>query len=114
MKDESARDGNKPMWAHDEAPLANSLTKGHEPRQIRLYYNCGARWIRVYDEKFRIARSRKIEGVKPFEPNHTPDRPSQFFEGNGLQDHRYDELTGNEFTDTEEMHNLENTPSCKS
>ena len=39
MKDQSTRDGNKLMWVHGDAQLANSLTKGHEPGQIRLYYN---------------------------------------------------------------------------
>ena len=36
---DSARDCNKLMWVHGDAQLANSLTKGHEPGQIRLYYN---------------------------------------------------------------------------
>ena len=50
LKDESMRDGNRLLWVHGDAQLANSLTKGHEPHQLRLFYNCGGRWKLVYDD----------------------------------------------------------------
>ena len=98
MKDESARAGNTLLWVHGDAQLANSLTKGHEPGQLRLFYSCGARWKLVYDEKFRSGRRRKAEGVAPL------DGPpvvagGRFHERSGLQDRNYEELTEDEEED---------------
>ncbi|CAK0885418.1 unnamed protein product, partial [Prorocentrum cordatum] len=39
--------------------LANSLTKGHEPGQLRMHYRSSHRWKLVYDAKYQSARKRK-------------------------------------------------------
>ena len=112
MKDESTHDGNKLLWVHGDAQLANSLTEGHEPGQLRLYYNCGARWKLVYDKKFRSAKRHKAEGVKPLEGTRTIPT-SWLHENGGLPDRNYEELTEDEDVGEDETHNLEDFPSCK-
>ena len=48
-----------------DAQLANSLTKGHEPWQIWMFFNTVCRWRLVYDERFQSAKKRKAEGISP-------------------------------------------------
>ena len=55
------------LWVHGDAQLTNSLTKGHEPGQLRLYYSSGHHWKLVYDAKYQSARTRKAAGILPFE-----------------------------------------------
>ena len=50
---------------HDGAQLANSLTKEHEPAQLRMFFNIGHRWELVYDTKYQSAQKRRAAGILP-------------------------------------------------
>ncbi|CAK0904722.1 unnamed protein product, partial [Prorocentrum cordatum] len=52
---------------HGDVQLANSLTKGHQPGQLRMHFDSGYRWKLVYDAKYQSARKRKAAGILPFE-----------------------------------------------
>ncbi|CAK0871003.1 unnamed protein product, partial [Prorocentrum cordatum] len=67
LKEGTQAANNWMLWVHGDAQLANSLTKGHEPGQLRMYFNNGHRWKLVYDEKYQSARRRKAAGIQPFE-----------------------------------------------
>ncbi|CAK0829393.1 unnamed protein product, partial [Prorocentrum cordatum] len=67
LKEGTQAANNWMLWVHGDAQLANSLTKGHEPGQLRMYCNNGHRWKLVYDEKYQSARRRKAAGIQPFE-----------------------------------------------
>ena len=69
LKEGTQASNNWMIWVHGDAQLANSLTKGHEPGQLRMYFNSGHRWKLVYDAKYQSARKRKAAGILPFE-NH--------------------------------------------
>ncbi|CAK0883594.1 unnamed protein product, partial [Prorocentrum cordatum] len=116
-KGESARDGNGLPWVHRDAQLANGLTRGHEPRQLRLYYNCGARWKLVHDEKLRSARRRGTEGVGPLDSGKGTQE-GKVYDAGGQPDQHCEglvedktELETEEGIINERMRNLENFPS---
>ena len=67
LKEGTTAANNWMLWVHGDAQLANSLTKGHEPGQLRMYFNSGHRWKLVYDAKYQSARKRKAAGILPFE-----------------------------------------------
>ncbi|CAK0841524.1 unnamed protein product [Prorocentrum cordatum] len=67
LKEGTQAANNWMLWVHGDAQLANSLTKGHEPGQLRMYFNSGHRLKLVYDEKYQSARRRKAAGIQPFE-----------------------------------------------
>ncbi|CAK0848438.1 unnamed protein product [Prorocentrum cordatum] len=67
LKEGTQAANNWMLWVHGDAQLANSLTKGHEPGQLRMYFNSGPRWKLVYDAKYQSARKRKAAGILPFE-----------------------------------------------
>ena len=54
------------LWVHGGAQLANSLAKGHEPWQLRTYFNGGHRWKLVYYDKCQGTREGKTAGIHPF------------------------------------------------
>ncbi|CAK0910059.1 unnamed protein product [Prorocentrum cordatum] len=67
LKEGSTASNNWVLWVHGDAQLANSLTNGHEPGQLRMYYNSGHKWKLVYDAKYQSAKKRKAAGILPFE-----------------------------------------------
>ena len=67
LKEGTTAANNWMLWVHGDAQLANSLTKGHEPGQLRMYFNSGHRWKLVYDAKYQSARKRRAAGILPFE-----------------------------------------------
>ena len=67
LKEGTTAANNWVLWVHGDAQLDNSLTKGHEPGQLRMYFNSGHRWELVYDSKYQSARKRKAAGIMPFE-----------------------------------------------
>ncbi|CAK0890632.1 unnamed protein product [Prorocentrum cordatum] len=67
LKEGTQAANNWMLWVHGDAQLANSLTKGHEPGQLRMYFSSGYRWKLVYDAKYQSVRKRKAAGVLPFE-----------------------------------------------
>ena len=67
LKEGTRAANNWMLWVHGDAQLANSLTKGHEPGQLRMYFSSGHRWKLVYDAKYQSARKRKAAGILPFE-----------------------------------------------
>ena len=75
LKEGAAAANTWMLWVHGGAQLANSLTKGHEPGQLRMYYSNGHRWKLVYDAKYQRARKRKAAGILPFE-DASDDRSS--------------------------------------
>ena len=67
LKEGTASANNWTLWVRGDAQLANSLAKGHEPGQLRMYYSSGHRWKLVYDAKYQSARKRTAAGAPPFE-----------------------------------------------
>eukprot|EP00959_Pyramimonas_sp_CCMP1952_P273231 5711200-Pyramimonas_sp.AAC.1 len=67
LKEGSTASSNWVLWVHGDAQLANSLAKGHEFGQLRMYCNSGHRWKLVYDAKYQSAKKRKAAGALPFE-----------------------------------------------
>ncbi|CAK0792580.1 unnamed protein product, partial [Prorocentrum cordatum] len=67
LKEGSTASNNWVPRVHGDAQLANSLTKRHEPGQLRMYYNSGHRWKLVYNAKYQSAKKRKAAGILPFE-----------------------------------------------
>ena len=58
--------GLKLRWAHSEAQLSNSLTKGGT-KELELYYTLNYRWRLVSDEHMRSSRKRKQQGLEALE-----------------------------------------------
>ncbi|CAK0867406.1 unnamed protein product [Prorocentrum cordatum] len=67
LKEGTQAANNWMLWVHGDAQLASSLTKGHEPGQLRMYFSSGHRWKLVCDAKYQSARKRKVAGTLPFE-----------------------------------------------
>ncbi len=54
-------------WVNGSAQLANSLTKGSEPWQLKFFFSAGQRWRLVYDPYFDSARKRQQKGLGALE-----------------------------------------------
>ncbi|CAK0870312.1 unnamed protein product [Prorocentrum cordatum] len=67
LKEGTQAANNSMLWVLGDAQLADSLTKGHEPGQLRMYFISGHRWKLFYDEKYQSARKWKAAGIQPFE-----------------------------------------------
>ena len=55
------------LWVHGGAMIANSLTKPQEKQQMWQYVNYNFRYKIVYDEERRSEKSRKKQGLGPWE-----------------------------------------------
>ena len=89
LKEGSAESGNKLLRVNGDAQLANSMTKGHEPWQLRLFFNTGCRWRLVYDERFQSARKRKAAGLAPLADNNSSGLISVMAHGDISSDDDY-------------------------
>ena len=67
LKEGIVRTNTPVQWVHNEAQLANSLTKNSERQQLQRLYNLGQCWKIVDDPLMRSARNRKSVGLKVFE-----------------------------------------------
>ncbi|CAK0796441.1 unnamed protein product [Prorocentrum cordatum] len=119
LKERTQAANNWMLWVHGDAQLANSLTKGHESGQLRMYFSSGHRWKLVYDAKYQIARKRKAAGILPFE--NVPQEVVRSSEssrepasGAANQEFPEYEAISSDESDEDSMLNLEDPYPCRS
>ena len=72
LKESQQVNHTKVRWVHSDAQLANSLTKGHELRQILMFYDMNHCWRIIDDPSMSSARKRRERGQAPLDStNHT-------------------------------------------